>query len=123
MTRPSAAERMRPGSIFVTVLCPLASDTFELVEEVELNFSWGAVECLAFECRTKRGAAAASGTDSRTSEDAGTWTWNGTRERCRAMGEIVSLNSYPCRLFFARGGERRGFVRHSPMHQTLRLGQ
>ena len=47
MTRLSAAaERMRPGSIFVTVLCPLASDTFELVEEVELNFSWGAVECL-----------------------------------------------------------------------------
>ena len=36
-----AAEGLRPGAVFVTVLCPLSSDKFELVEEVELSFSWG----------------------------------------------------------------------------------
>ena len=61
MTRLSAAaERMRPGSIFVTVLCPLASDTFELVEEVELNFSWGAVECLVHRRMSDEAAALAA---------------------------------------------------------------
>lgn len=61
MTRLSAAaERMRPGSVFVTVLCPLASDKFELVEEVELNFSWGAVECLVHRRMTDEAAALAA---------------------------------------------------------------
>ena len=40
------AERMRPGSTFVTVLCPLESDAFETVAEDELEFSWGVVDAL-----------------------------------------------------------------------------
>ena len=36
----AAAEGLRPGAVFVTVLCPLVSHKFELVEEVEIGFSW-----------------------------------------------------------------------------------
>lgn len=47
MRRLSAlAERMRPGSTFVTVLCPLESDAFETVAEDEVEFSWGVVDAL-----------------------------------------------------------------------------
>ena len=41
-----AAEAMRPGAVFVTVLCPLPSDKFELAREAEIEFSWGRVEAL-----------------------------------------------------------------------------
>ena len=52
-----AAERMRPGAIFVTVLCPLSSDKFELVDEAELKFSWGFVEALVHRRMTDDAAA------------------------------------------------------------------
>jgi hypothetical protein len=55
-----AAEGLRPGAVFVTVLCPLQSLKFELVEEVEINFSWGAVECLVHRRMTDEQAAAAA---------------------------------------------------------------
>lgn len=41
-----AAEAMRPGAVFVTVLCPLPSEKFELARETEIEFSWGRVEAL-----------------------------------------------------------------------------
>jgi hypothetical protein len=46
--------------VFITVLCPLASDAFELVEEVELKFSWGSVEALVHRRLTDELAAAAA---------------------------------------------------------------
>ena len=52
-----AAERMRPCAIFVTVLCPLSSDKFELVDEAELKFSWGFVEALVHRRMTDDAAA------------------------------------------------------------------
>ena len=55
-----AAEGLRPGAVFVTVLCPLSSTKFELVEEMELAFSWGAVECLVHRRLTEEAAAAAA---------------------------------------------------------------
>jgi len=54
------AEGLRPGAVFITVLCPLASDAFELVEEVELKFSWGSVEALVHRRLTDEQAAAAA---------------------------------------------------------------
>jgi hypothetical protein len=53
----AAAERMRPGALFVTVLCPLSSDKFELVDEAELKFSWGFVEALVHRRMTDDAAA------------------------------------------------------------------
>ena len=55
-----AAEGLRPGAVFVTVLCPLSSDKFELVEEVELSFSWGSVECLVHRRMTDEAAQLAA---------------------------------------------------------------
>ena len=55
----AVAERMRPGAIFVTVLCPLSSDKFELVDEAELKFSWGFVEALVHRRMTDDAAALA----------------------------------------------------------------
>ena len=53
MTRLSRlAERMRPGAVFVTVLCPLVSHKFDVIEEAEMAFSWGAVECLVHRRKT-----------------------------------------------------------------------
>ena len=46
--------------MFVTVLCPLASDKFELVVEVELSFSWGFVECLVHRRLTDEAAELAA---------------------------------------------------------------
>jgi len=40
------AARMRPGSLFITVLVPLESDAFDVVAEDELDFSWGVVEAV-----------------------------------------------------------------------------
>ena len=60
MTRLSRlAERMRPGAIFVTVLCPLVTDKFDVIEEAEMAFSWGAVECLVHRRKTDADAARA----------------------------------------------------------------
>ena len=53
----AAAERMRPGALFVTVLCPLSGDKFELVDEAELKFSWGFVEALVHRRMTDDAAA------------------------------------------------------------------
>ena len=53
------AERMRPGAIFVTVLCPLVSHKFDVIEETEMQFSWGAVECLVHRRKTDEEAARA----------------------------------------------------------------
>ncbi len=55
------AERMRPDTKFVTVLCPLNSSKFETVEEVEVTFSWGAVECLVHRRLTDAEVDAAEG--------------------------------------------------------------
>lgn len=47
MTRLAAmAENMSPGSLFVTVLAPLESASFEVVAEDEIDFSWGTVEAI-----------------------------------------------------------------------------
>lgn len=40
------AARMRPGSLFITVLAPLESDAFDVIAEDELDFSWGVVEAI-----------------------------------------------------------------------------
>lgn len=54
-----AAEKMRPGTKFVTVLCPLDSPKFVLLEEVEIGFSWGHVEVLVHRRLGDADAAAA----------------------------------------------------------------
>ena len=38
------AEGMVPGSVMVTVMMPLPSEQFEVIDERELRFSWGFVE-------------------------------------------------------------------------------
>ena len=66
MTRLSRPrERMRPGAVFVTVLCPLVSHKFDVIEEAEMAFSWGAVECLVH-----RRKADADADDARALEEA-----------------------------------------------------
>jgi hypothetical protein len=56
MRLSAAAEGLRPGAVFVTVLCPLSSDKFEVVDEVELPFSWGSVECVVHRRLTDQAA-------------------------------------------------------------------
>lgn len=42
----SHAAKMRRGALFVTALCPLPSDAFEVVAEDEIDFSWGRVDAI-----------------------------------------------------------------------------
>ena len=72
---------MRPGAVFVTVLCPLVSHKFDVIEEAEMAFSWGAVECLVHRRKTD-----ADADDARALEEACAPTPSDDTSRTRRHG-------------------------------------